>query len=384
MSNLRETNNITLLGTAHVSKESVKEVEELILKKQPKYICIELDKQRYDNLVNDEQWKNTDIVSVIKNKQFPSLVMQVIIASVQKKFSLTTNSEPAGEFKKAIELAKKTNAEIILIDRNIKITLNRIWRKLTLFNKVDIITSFIFGSDDTELTENSIQDIMKDDVMELAFSSFKEKLPIIHKVLVEERDEYMANNILELTTKEEVVVIIGKAHLNGIFNKVKSNSNTHNNAELDIIPNKTLGTKLANWSFSILIIGLLIASFVFGDYNVGMDQLKQWILWNSSLAAIFTLLARGSFISAIVAFLTAPIGAISPALSVGIFVAFSEAIVKKPTVNDMANIFEDTSNIKTILNNKFLKIIVLFFVSSLGGAIGNIIGGSQLIKNLFF
>ena len=384
MSNLRETNNITLLGTAHVSKESVKEVEELILKKQPKYICIELDKQRYDNLVNDEQWKNTDIVSVIKNKQFPGLVMQVIIASVQKKFSLTTNSEPAGEFKKAIELAKQTNAEIILIDRNIKITLNRIWRKLTLFNKVDIITSFLFGSDDTELTENSIQDIMKDDVMELAFSSFKEKLPIIHKVLVEERDEYMANNILELTTKEEVVVIIGKAHLNGIFNKVKSNSNTHNNAELDIIPNKTLGTKLANWSFSILIIGLLIASFVFGDYNVGMDQLKQWILWNSSLAAIFTLLARGSFISAIVAFLTAPIGAISPALSVGIFVAFSEAIVKKPTVNDMANIFEDTSSIKTILNNKFLKIIVLFFVSSLGGAIGNIIGGSQLIKNLFF
>lgn len=384
MSNLRETNNITLLGTAHVSKESVKEVEELILKKKPKYICIELDKQRYDNLVNDEQWKNTDIVSVIKNKQFPGLVMQVIIASVQKKFSLTTNSEPAGEFKKAIELAKQTNAEIILIDRNIKITLNRIWRKLTLFNKVDIITSFIFGSDDTELTENSIQDIMKDDVMELAFSSFKEKLPIIHKVLVEERDEYMANNILELTTKEEVVVIIGKAHLNGIFNKVKSNSNTHNNAELDIIPNKTLGTKLANWSFSILIIGLLIASFVFGDYNVGMDQLKQWILWNSSLAAIFTLLARGSFISAIVAFLTAPIGAISPALSVGIFVAFSEAIVKKPTVNDMANIFEDTSSIKTILNNKFLKIIVLFFVSSLGGAIGNIIGGSQLIKNLFF
>lgn len=384
MSNLRETNNITLLGTAHVSKESVKEVEELILKKQPKYICIELDKQRYDNLVNDEQWKNTDIVSVIKNKQFPGLVMQVIIASVQKKFSLTTNSEPAGEFKKAIELAKQTNAEIILIDRNIKITLNRIWRKLTLFNKVDIITSFIFGSDDTELTENSIQDIMKDDVMELAFSSFKEKLPIIHKVLVEERDEYMANNILELTTKEEVVVIIGKAHLNGIFNKVKSNSNTHNNAELDIIPNKTLGTKLANWSFSILIIGLLIASFVFGDYNVGMDQLKQWILWNSSLAAIFTLLARGSFISAIVAFLTAPIGAISPALSVGIFVAFSEAIVKKPTVNDMANIFEDTSSIKTILNNKFLEIIVLFFVSSLGGAIGNIIGGSQLIKNLFF
>lgn len=384
MSNLRETNNITLLGTAHVSKESVKEVEELILKKQPKYICIELDKQRYDNLVNDEQWKNTDIVSVIKNKQFPGLVMQVIIASVQKKFSLTTNSEPAGEFKKAIELAKQTNAEIILIDRNIKITLNRIWRKLTLFNKVDIITSFIFSSDDTELTENSIQDIMKDDVMELAFSSFKEKLPIIHKVLVEERDEYMANNILELTTKEEVVVIIGKAHLNGIFNKVKSNSNTHNNAELDIIPNKTLGTKLANWSFSILIIGLLIASFVFGDYNVGMDQLKQWILWNSSLAAIFTLLARGSFISAIVAFLTAPIGAISPALSVGIFVAFSEAIVKKPTVNDMANIFEDTSSIKNILNNKFLKIIVLFFVSSLGGAIGNIIGGSQLIKNLFF
>ncbi|MFW3578675.1 TraB/GumN family protein [Vagococcus fluvialis] len=384
MSNLRETNNITLLGTAHISKESVKEVEELILKKQPKYICIELDKQRYDNLVNDEQWKNTDIVSVIKNKQFPGLVMQVIIASVQKKFSLTTNSEPAGEFKKAIELAKQTNAEIILIDRNIKITLNRIWRKLTLFNKVDIITSFIFGSDDTELTENSIQDIMKDDVMELAFSSFKEKLPIIHKVLVEERDEYMANNILELTTKEEVVVIIGKAHLNGIFNKVKSNSNTHNNAELDIIPNKTLGTKLANWSFSILIIVLLIASFVFGDYNVGMDQLKQWILWNSSLAAIFTLLARGSFISAIVAFLTAPIGAISPALSVGIFVAFSEAIVKKPTVNDMANIFEDTSSIKNILNNKFLKIIVLFFVSSLGGAIGNIIGGSQLIKNLFF
>ena len=385
MTNVKQINNITLIGTAHVSKDSVNEVQEVIERIQPKYICIELDEERYINLTNETRWENTDIVQVIKEKKFAPLLMQIILGAFQKRFAQNTESEPGAEFKMAITKASELNANLELIDRNIKITLNRIWRKLSFWKKNQLITSFLLGEEnENDLSEAKLQEIMNDDILETSFASLKEDVPIIHEVLITERNQYMANNILNITTNEPIIVVIGKGHLQGIADLIQNNKNTKNNEELEIIPEKSIVSKLLNYLVPTLIIGLIVASFWFGDYNIGLNQLKTWLIWNSSLAALFTFLGRGSLLSVITAFITAPIGTIHPILNVGMFVAFVEAWQKKPTVKDMSNIFNDITSLKTIIKNRFLHIIALFFISSLGGAIGNIIGGSQLIKNLFF
>lgn len=385
MSNILTINNITLIGTAHVSKESIKEVQETIDSIQPKYIGIELDKERFKNMQNNNKWENTDIVKVIKEKKVAPLLMQIILASFQKRFAENTESAPGAEFKMAIEKANEHQAELKLIDRNIKVTLNRIWRNVTFWQKSKLIVAFVFGNEEHEnLDENKLQEIMNDDILETTFSSLKEELPVIHDTLIQERNEYMVNNILDINTDEKIVIVIGKGHLTGMVELLEQNKNSHRNKELETIPKKSIGSKVLEYLFPALIIGLILASFFFGDYTIGMEQLKTWILWNSSLAALFTLLGRGSLLSVITAFFTAPIGTIHPILNIGMFVALLEAWRKKPTVKDMSNIFKDISHVKTIFKNRFLHIIALFFLSSIGGAIGNIIGGSQLIKNLFF
>lgn len=385
MTNIVTINNITLVGTAHVSKESVKEVQATIDAIQPKYIGIELDKGRFETMQNNNKWENTDIVKVIKEKKVAPLLMQIILAAFQKRFAANTESAPGAEFKMAIEKAHEYKAELRLLDRNINITLTRIWRSLTFWQKAKLIVAFLFGNGEQEnLDENKLQEIMNEDIIETTFSSLREELPVIHDTLILERNEYMVNNIFDIHTDEKIVVVIGKGHLNGMADLIKQKKNSHRNKELDTIPKKSIGSKVLEYLFPAVIIGLILASFFFGNYTIGMEQLKTWLLWNSSLAALFTLLGRGSLLSVITAFVTAPIGTIHPILNVGMFVALVEAWRKKPTVKDMSDIFNDISHIKTIFKNRFLHIIALFFLSSMGGAIGNIIGGSQLIKNFFF
>lgn len=380
-SNVIQIKHLTLIGTAHVSENSVQEVKQTIAKIQPQHVCVELDKQRYENIKYKNKWQDTDIITVIKEKKLAGLIIQIVLAFIQNK--MTTTTESGAELKQAIQSAKENNAEIKLIDRNIKITLNRIWRKITFREKISMIGS-VFETAEEDMTEEKIEKIMENDVIEVAFSNMEKQLPIIHHVLIAERDQYMANNLINIMSKTDqpIVAVIGKGHLKGITTILENNQPTENNEQLDIIPDKKFSTKLLEIAFPTLIIGLIIASF-FISSEQGFNQLTTWILWNSSLAALFTLLSGGHILSVLTAFITAPIGTLNPVLSVGVFVAFVEATLRKPRVKDMENILHDISGIKTFIGNRFLKILLLFLVSNLGGALGNIIGGSQLIRNLF-
>ena len=60
---------ITLVGTAHVSAESIKEVETTIKELSPDCVAIELDDKRADSIENKEKYRDLDIVKVIKNNE---------------------------------------------------------------------------------------------------------------------------------------------------------------------------------------------------------------------------------------------------------------------------------------------------------------------------
>lgn len=379
--NIKKIENVTLIGTAHVSEESVIEVKKTIKEINPQVVCIELDSQRYDNMINQNKWKDMDIISVIKQKKMAGLLIQIILGAFQKKMAVKTES--GAEMKQAITSANEIQADIQVIDRDIKITLNRIWRKIKFREKASLIGSAFSSAEELEGTdtEEQIQQIMDNDIMELAFSDMKKQLPIVHEVIISERDQFMANNLRDLMkkTNEPIVAVVGKGHLSGISNILKNDLVTTENKVLDVIPEKKISSKLLEFIVPALIVGLIIFSFFVGS---GIDQLTTWILWNSSLAALFTVLSGGHILSVITAFVTAPIGTLNPVLSVGFFVAIVEASLRKPRVKDLEHVLDDVSSVKSFMKNRFLRIVLIFFTSSLGGALGNIIGGSQLIRNL--
>ena len=76
---------VVILGTAHVSKKSVQDVERLIKTEKPDIVAIELCESRYKNLQNANRWENLDILEVIKKKKIYLLMSSMILSAFQKK-----------------------------------------------------------------------------------------------------------------------------------------------------------------------------------------------------------------------------------------------------------------------------------------------------------
>ena len=49
------TNNIIIIGSSHIAKQSLEEVEQIILKETPDFVAIELDKKRFPALLSGQK-----------------------------------------------------------------------------------------------------------------------------------------------------------------------------------------------------------------------------------------------------------------------------------------------------------------------------------------
>jgi pheromone shutdown protein TraB len=107
---------ITLVGTAHVSKESVDEVRQVIEQEQPDRICLELDEGRYKSKTEQQDWSNTDIRKVFKEHEVFDAGQQAL-AGYQKRMGDETGSAPGEEILSAAEIAEEKNIPFTLCDR---------------------------------------------------------------------------------------------------------------------------------------------------------------------------------------------------------------------------------------------------------------------------
>ena len=141
---------------------------------------------------------------------------------------------------------------------------------------------------------------------------------------------------------------------------------THN---LEIIPEKKSFMKYFAWAIPILLLALI----GYGFYAKGLDAILRvgatWILVTGGLSAIAVLLARGHILSALTAFVAAPITTIHPALASGWFAALAEAKLNTPKVKD----FESLRELKSVgdfFTNRVTKILLVAAFSNLGSMIG--------------
>lgn len=370
---------IILIATAHVSKESAELVKRVIEEEHPDSICIELDADRYQNLQNPKAWENTDIVKVIKSKKIGFLIANLFLGSYQKKIAKKLNTTVGGEMLQGIESSKEIGAELVLADRNIQTTFLRIWRSLSFWEKTKLFVSLIFSSDDdTDITDEDLQNLLKEDMLESATANLRKEFPQIGKILISERDQYLACNIKNAPGKK-IIAILGGAHVPGITEEIFRDQDMES---ISAVPKKSLFSKLAGWIIPAIITIIIVYSFVL-NLQTGLRQLSTWVLWTGALAALFTALSLGHPLSILTSFVAAPFTTLHPLLACGWFAGLVEATIKKPAVKDIQNIQTDILSIKGVFKNRFLKTVLVVFMANIGGSIGTFIAGTNLIKNLF-
>ena len=372
---------LILIATAHVSKASAELVKEVIDREQPDSVCVELDEDRYNNIKNPKKWSDTDLTKVIKDGKVGFMLANLVLSSYQNKLAKQLDTNVGQEMIQGIRSAEETGAELVLADRSIQTTFMRIWRKMNLKEKFDLILNLLFALDDedeNEITDEEINNLLQKDMLEGAMANMKDEFPKIADILLHERDQYLANKIKNAPGKK-VVAVLGGAHVAGVTKEIFKEQNME---EIGTVPPAGKGGKIIGWLIPVLIVALIAYGFVQG-VDTGLQQVGSWVLWNGGLAALFTALMLGHPLSVITAFVVAPISSLNPMLACGWFAGLMEAHIRKPKVEDINNISTDVFSIKGFFHNRFLRTLLIVVMANLGSSIGTIIAGLDIIKNVF-
>jgi pheromone shutdown-related protein TraB len=366
---------IILIGTAHVSKNSVDEVRETIEKERPDSICIELDQQRYEAINQKDRWSNTNLVQVIKSKRAGFMFVNILLSNYQRKLAEQFGIESGQEMMEGIACAKEYGAELVLADRSIQITFNRIWRGCSLWEKIKVVFSIILSVvDDEEITEDDLEKLKSDDMLTAALSEMGSAFKGVKKYLVDERDQYLAYKIKN-APGDKVVAVLGAAHVPGIKEEIFKDQDIK---KLEVIPPKSNVGKIIGWMIPIVLVGVIVATFI-ANPSSGWEQAKTWIIWNGALSALGTLIAGGHIVSVVVAFFAAPITSLNPLLAAGWFAGTSEAHFRKPKVEDFESLPKDLGSIKGLWKNKVTKVLMVVVFANLGSVLGTWLGGLNII-----
>lgn len=385
-SDLRRLNldgrEIILIGTAHISQESVETVRATIAAEAPDTVCVELDSQRYQALKDRNRWESLNLVQVIRSGQTPFLLANLALASFQKRMGMQTGVKPGAELAAAAELAEEQGRHLELVDRNIRTTLLRAWRKTGLWKKLNLVSALIAGLfENQKLDEEELARLRQSDTLSAMLEEMAELLPTAKTILVDERDLYMAHHIRQ-APGEKVVAVVGAAHLPGIERNIVQSADPAVIAEIGTIPPKTSLSKAIPWLIPALVLALFVAGFFFGDRSRVTGAALGWVLANGICASIGALLALGHPLTIVTAFVAAPITSLNPTIGAGMVTGLVQAFIAGPKVRDMERVGDDLARLRGWWQNRMTRVLLVFFFSNLGSAVGTLIAFKWL-KQLF-
>lgn len=214
-----EIKNLRLIGSSHISPDSIKEAVDVIKEYQPEVVALELDSNRFVALMRKEREKNP--WRIIKEIGVMGYFFNLIGSWLEKKMGEIVGVKPGSEMIAATKVARECNAKIALIDRDIRITIKRLFKLLTWKEKFrfvwDIISSPFSKRYAFDLTKVPDEKFIKD-----VIKIIKKRYPNFYKALVDERDEYMAVNLKHLMEKNtKIVAVVGAGHLDGITRRLQ-------------------------------------------------------------------------------------------------------------------------------------------------------------------
>ncbi len=386
--------SVTLLGTAHVSRQSAETVARLIDSGNYDAVAIELCDTRFKAIEDPDSLARMDLFEVIRDGKAPMVMASLALGAFQQRLADQFGIKPGQEMHTAIEKARQHDIGLHLIDREIGATLKRVyksvpwWQRLTIFS--GLIASVVTNE---KIEEEDIERLKEGDMLESTFQEFAETSENIYKPLIDERDRYMADRIYQIQLDQQpknLLAVVGAGHLKGIASYLEQLNAQHPSAvtvteELEALsttPPRSLFWKWLPW----LIVAIILAGFAMGfsrSSELGWDLVMDWVVINGGLSALGALIAAAHPLTIISAFLAAPLTSLNPTIGAGMVTGAIEAYLRRPQVEDFGKLKTDTTHWQGWWKNRVSRVFLVFFFSTLGSAIGTYIAGYKIFDKLF-
>ncbi|MFY9396770.1 MAG: TraB/GumN family protein [Desulfomonilia bacterium] len=360
---------VLVVGTAHVSQSSVDEVRSAIREYRPDEVAIELCAGRFEVLQNPQGWQEMDIIRVIREKKAAFLFANLVMASFQRRIGERFGVKPGDEMRAAVEEARAIGVPVALVDRPVQLTLQRTWRSLGIWEKVRLLFTSLFSILSVDdIKEEEIERLKDKDMLTGTIEEVARQAPTVKRVLIDERNAYMARRIVDLKGAK-ILAVVGAGHVEGLVEQLRNP--VENLDALEQVPEKGKGR--AKWIIPLAILALIIAGFFFGSPRQGYEMIKWWFVCNAVFAALGALLALAHPITVAVAAIASPITSLNPTLAAGWFAGLSEAYIKKPKVSDFEALQDDIVNFSGWWRNSVTRILLVVILANLGSALGAIV-----------
>lgn len=374
-----EDKEIILIGTAHVSRESADLVAKVIEAERPETVSVELCQSRYHAITQKNLWQETNLIKVVREKKAFFLLVNLVLASFQKKIGKKLGVQPGQEMLQAIQTAQSIGADIHLADRDIRITLSRALRLMGLWTKIKLMVQLVLslgGVDD--ITKEDVEEMKNKDVLETLLSEIGEALPDMKRILIDERDQYLAHKIRTAPGKK-IVAVVGAGHVQGIQ---KNWDQSISITDLEQMPPKSRITGVLKWGIPALIIGLIITGFFMAGSAAGTDMIRWWVATNAILAGLGALAAMAHPLTILSAVIAAPLTSLNPMIAAGWVAGFMEILLGKPKVKDFENLPEDISSVRGFWKNKVTRILLVVVFTNIGSSFGTFVAIPLMAKVL--
>ncbi len=371
---------ILLVGTAHISEESVKEVELVLESEKPDVVGVELDVSRFHQLKYGRRWSETNVGEIIRSGKTYLFLLNLLLAGMQRKIGASVGVKPGAEMLAAIRLAEKHSIPAVLLDRDVQVTMRRAFRLMGLGEKIrtglEIISGF-FGEKEP-VTKELIEEMKGKDLMGKLMEELSEKAPTIKKVLVDERDEFIAQQILRSPGKK-ILAVVGAGHVEGIKRHLAERKNI---SCLLSVPKKRSTLKYVKYLVPGAFAAVIAYAFFVKGFALGIQVFALWFLINGSLSALGAAIARAHPFSVLAAFLAAPFTSLHPAIAAGWFAGMVEAKFSQPKVKDFEALGE-LNSFRDFGKNKVTKILLVTAYANVGSVIGTVIALPYIVALLF-
>lgn len=366
--------DVYLVGTAHISQDSVEDVRTTVEQVRPDAICVELCKARHQAMTQADNWRKMDIVKVVRQKKAVFLLAQLIMSSFYRRLGEKLGVQPGAEMIEGIRLAESTGAQLVLADRDIEVTLKRVWGYLGLWSKLKLATQVLTGIFvNEEIDATMIEQLKKQDQLEAVMAEFAGQYPEIKRRLIDERDTYLAEKIRTAPGKT-VVAVVGAGHVEGIKGQIQQE---HSLDELTQLPPKSIWPTVFGWGIPLLIVVLLVRGFGQGTTH-GFQNIYIWVLVTGTLAALGAAAALAHPLTILSAFLAAPITTLHPLLAAGWIAGVVQVAIKKPTVSDLEELPKAIATVKGFWFNPVTRILLVVAMANVGAMVGVWVAGAWI------
>jgi len=367
--------DVYLVGTAHVSRQSVTDVRNAVEALRPDSICVELCASRHRALMDPEGWRKMDIMRVIREKKTPFLLAQLALSSFYRKLGDQLGIKPGADMAEGVRLAKETGAELVLADREVEITLKRTWRHLGLWENLKMVGQLLMGLVMSDKVDDELVESLKQkDQMEILMHAFADEFPQVKRRLIDERDVFLAQKIRQ-AKGQKILAVVGAGHVDGIVRHIQADIPLQ--PLLELPPKSSLST-VVKWGVPMVILVLIAWGFLKEGQAHAMESAIIWVGLNSSLAGLGAILAMAHPLTVLTAMVASPLTSLNPMIAAGFVAGFVQALLRRPTVADLEDLPQAITTLKGFWTNPLCRILLVVALVNLGSSLAAFVSGGWI------